>query len=310
MTITEGEVQVTTFAEALKASIGAEDHFEVRDVLITPQDAYDILEQRRLPKERILNGPAVQKYLRDMQAGEFYGRLHTIKFGHNDVPFPIQEMPEDYVVLFDGQHRLRGCVLLGEPITINVMFNVPEHEHAYIDTARARRLYNQLGYMGLAEATTLDPLIGRARAWLAGNRTYRGMVTPTPREAEEAVRNDSSLEDAAKVGKIFYQDQLATQVALAFAYWVIMHESRQDDLEERVVKFFNDLHKGANLSETDPVHVLRERLRKDYAKSRPNMRRTHGQIHMILNAWNHRVEGEEVEFYRVPQTPIPLPRPR
>lgn len=308
-----GLVVTTSFADAMKDSVGRKEFYTVEDVMITPEDARDILALRRLPRERFLTERTVDKYKRDMETGKFYGALHTIKFGLNDHTLPedqfINELADGEPIEYDGQHRLRAIVLTGMPQVMNVMFNVPPEAHGNIDDNRSRKLADQLRFKGEDNAPALERLITRAYAWEQGKRTYSGHVQPTVQESERFVRDDPSLRDAVTVASTFKSDKLATPTALSFLYWVIQHESKQPHLPSRMLEFFTDLHTGANMDEGDPVLVLRDRLREEFHSKEPQLRRTHNQIHMGISSWNHRVKGTKVSFLRVPRTKANLPTP-
>jgi hypothetical protein len=303
----------TSFADAMKDSVGRKEFYTVENVMITPEDARDILAFRRLPRERFLTERTVEKYKRDMETGVFYGPLHTIKFGLNDKSLPedqfIPDLPEGEPIEYDGQHRLRAIVLTGMPQTLTVMFNVPPEAHGNIDDNRVRRMSDQLRFKGEDLAPQLERLINRAHAWNSGKRTYSGHVQPTVQEAERFVADDPSLRDAVTIASTFKADKLATPTALAFLYWVIRHESKQSHLPNRMLEFFTDLHTGANMDEGDPVLVLRDRLREEFHSKEPQLRRTHNQIHMGIASWNHRAKGTKVSFFRVPKVKADLPMP-
>lgn len=308
-----GVVTTSTLADAMKDSVGRKAFYTVEDVLITPEEAREILASRRLPRERFLTERTVEKYKRDMETGTFYGALHTIKFGLNDTSLPedqfVAELGGGEPVLYDGQHRLRAIVLTGMPQAMNVMFNVPPEAHGNIDDNRVRRLSDQLRFKGEDNSPALERLITRAYAWAQGKRTYSGHVQPTVQEAERFVNADPSLRDAVNVAATFKGDKLATPTAMAFLYWVIQHESKQAHLPQRMLEFFTDLHTGANMEEGDPVLVLRDRLREEFHSKEPQLRRTHNQIHMGITAWNHRAKGTKVSFLRVPKVKANLPNP-
>jgi hypothetical protein len=213
-----GLVVTTSFADAMKDSVGRKEFYTVEDVMITPEDARDILALRRLPRERFLTERTVDKYKRDMETGKFYGALHTIKFGRNDHTLPedqfINELADGEPIEYDGQHRLRAIVLTGMPQVMNVMFNVPPEAHGNIDDNRSRKLADQLRFRGEDNAPALERLITRAYAWEQGKRTYSGHVQPTVQESERFVRDDPSLRDAVTVAATFKSDKLATPTAL------------------------------------------------------------------------------------------------
>lgn len=315
MTITSeaGLIQSISFADAMKDSVGRKAFYTVENVLITPEDASEVLANRRLPRERFLTERTVDKYKRDMETGIFYGPLHTIKFGLNDHTLPeeqfIPELSDGEAIEYDGQHRLRAIVLTGMAQTMTVMFNVPPEAHGNIDDNRGRRLSDQLRFKGEDNSPSLERLITRAYAWNQGKRTYSGHVQPTVQEAERFVNDDPSLRDAVTVATTFKSDRLATPTALSFLYWVIQHESKQAHLPARMIEFFQDLHTGANMEEGDPVLVLRDRLRDEFHSKEPQLRRTHNQIHMGITAWNHRAKGTKVSFLRVPRNKANLPTP-
>jgi hypothetical protein len=314
MTTTQGGLAVTTsFAEALKDSVGRKSFYVVEDVVITPDDARMLLAERRLPRERFLTERTVAKYQRDMESGKFYGPLHTFKFGLNDPTLGddqhLPDVADGEAILYDGQHRLKGIVLSGIPQTVTVMFNVPWYAHGNIDDNRVRKLADQLRFQGEEFAPMQERLITRAFAWQQGKRTYSGHVQPTVQEAEQFIKDDPSVRDAVLIASTFRSDKLATPTALSFLYWVIQHESKQVHLPERMVEFFTDLHTGAQMDARDPVLILRDRLKDEFHSKIPQLRRTHNQIHMGIAAWNHRVKGTNVQFFRVPRAKTDLPTP-
>lgn len=293
------------FAEALRqAEASAEPFFEVRNVLITPEDASLILEKHRLMNERTVTAYTWRRYARSMEAGKFFGLLHTFKFGQ---PVYGKEGVEDGTLpLFDGQHRLLAISNTGLPQVVKVMFGVPQEAHPHIDTNRVRQRYIELSYRGYDAPRLLDKLAARAVMIDAGLRSFTGHFQPTIEEVE-AVIAGGQLELAVEIAMRFRGQHLASDTAVGTAVYLILKESRTDSLGTRVTDFFEMLLTGTNLEVDGPIWVLRERLRNDFARRGRVANNTEVHTHFIVTAWNHWVAGSTMNLLRTPSPRQGLP---
>lgn len=294
-----------SFDQALAAaSATSEAFFEVKNVLITPEDATRILDGFRREYERNVTAYTWRRYARSMRAGKFFGLLHTFKFG-----FPVtgdEHLADGTPPLFDGQHRLIAIQSTGLPQVVKLMFNVPQEAHPHIDTNRVRQRYVELRYRGYDDARLLDKLAARAVILNAGLRTFTGHFQPTIEEVEEVIAG-GQIEIAVQFANKFRGEHLASDTAIGTAVILILKESRADHLGERLQDFFDQLKSGAGLEEGGPIWRLRERLRADFARRGRVANNTEVHTHFIITAWNKWVNGETMDLLRTPQPGTGLP---
>lgn len=300
------DVFVQSFAQAFKNSLSKPPMWIERYVLITPEDAGDILEGRRMSLERTPMKYTWVKYATSMDNTQFYGTLHTLKFGNP--AYGDATVADGVEPMYDGQHRLLSIINTRRPQLMHVMFNVPKEAHAHIDTPRVRPQYTSLSFLGYTDAKLLNRLATRACVLKSGRRVFNGHLKPTIEQVMEVI-DAGGVTEAARWAKAFRTSRLANDTAVGTAAYVILSESRADSLGERLDDFFNTLLTGVGLTEDNPIHVLRERLIKDWGKRGKLSENTDRQTHFILMSWTHWVEGTYTQQLRTPDSNAPLPRP-
>lgn len=105
---------------------------------ITPEFARDVM-QKRNTMNRTLNWPRVEKYMRDIHAGDFATINNGIGFYEDGT-------------LADGQHRLSAIAEAGMPCRVFVTFGMEKKDVAAIDEGRPRSNFDVAKLLGI-EAT-------------------------------------------------------------------------------------------------------------------------------------------------------------
>lgn len=288
-------------------------------VLFTKEVAWEVIETRRMARERPVSPAVWGKYARSISNKTFYPQLHTVKFG--PTAYHDGLVKDGVNPIYDGSHRMYGIYNTGIDQIMRVMFNVPAIMHPHIDTPRVRTRYQELGFNGQTDVKLLDTLALRAWHLSQGRRLFRRHMVPTTEEVLALIDIDSGLPEAVNFAKLFTGRKICTPSAAGVAAYTILSESRvikdEKKLAAEVTRFFGDLVSGARLDEKDPVFMLRERLRTDYQVKAGGAsdRNASEQTWLIIRGWNYRQEGKRPERkYQLPSTDkpgtlIPVPQP-
>lgn len=214
--------------------------------------------------------------------------------------------------LFDGQHRLRGCILAGKPFKSYVVRGVAdERAFSTVDAGKQRTIgdiFGMDGWTGALTASAAATLLFLYRENRIGwngpifdrlkkkSQVAAGMTQHIrPRHAvqkEDALRfardNHEALQAAVKFAISHRSKQHFFGSVLAACYFLFAEKARM-----QAEQFFTDLAEGTGLEARDPVWVLRERL----ASLARKKSRTHRWVSMglTIKAWNKRRSGERVQ---------------
>lgn len=201
-------------------------------IIITPEDARIVLEKH--------NGG--NRFLR--QAGSKYIATQ-IRSGEwvEDHPQPICFSTEGQMI--DGQHRMAGIMLSGEPVWASVRFGVKPQLMKYMDTGISRSLGDRVAFV---EDTTVNQIIA-AMIGMRAKMTIKGKPTP-----EQALSIFYKMEDAyiaiasMKISKRKTSNAITN---LAFADYYDRHGNEAVDMYREINK---------NTTDCQPAQALRSFL--------------------------------------------------
>ena len=273
--------------------------------VITPRDAEKMLAT--MIKNRPVSDAKTIEYAIAMEEGKWSVNGETIKLDRNGH-------------LFDGQHRLRACVLAEKPFKTFVARGIEDpNAFATVDVGKNRSHGDILGIAGFsnpahcATAATIIYLFQNGQLDWKGPQGHGARVVRTATSKATAnmrtmptrtvlIQKDVLLEfsksiaeglsSAVRIGNSFKARKLVSPPLMAGVYY-LLREKSFDDAE----KFFYDLGEGIGLTKTDPVYHLRERLIDNKSEGGPLNRWT--IIGLMLKAWNKRRAGEELRYLKV-----------
>lgn len=201
--------------------------------------------------------------------------------------------------LIDGQHRLLAVIEAGVTIRNAVVMDAPDSIFHVVDTNQVRSAADILGIRGdkfpRATAAVANLLyryenglmsFGALRTGIAGDDGKRKALRTALSKAEiMAIVDAHPGIDRSVFATKRVQRLISPSLAATLHYLFAKKDETLADL------FFATLESGANLNETDPVHVLREK----YLESKLNpVRQLRPSIQMALaiKAWNLMREGK------------------
>lgn len=258
-----------TKSEKAKMTGGDSGQRAVR-MVITPEIAHAMLEKNkgnRKPKPAV-----IARYAGAIRRGEWVFNGEAIKFSKSDR-------------LVDGQNRLFAVIDADRAIDTMVVYGVDDDSQTTMDQGTARTLTDALKMMGEERVTILS---GAIRVVYAFEQTGVPVLSRrlTVQEGLKCFKHNKDLRDSAKfTDKFMALGWISAPLTCGLHY--LFSTASQEDADA----FFTKLREGTDLSATNPIYFLRQRLQKAKIKkeSIPNLARTA----MIIKTWNAWMKGEE-----------------
>jgi hypothetical protein len=219
---------------------------------------------------RPLRVTGVEKYARDMKAGNWRRNGETLKIAWNDT-------------ITDGQHRLYACIRADAPFWSIVVTGVDPEAQDTVDTGLPRRLSDQLAIGNEENAVILASVTRWALRWLHGTRSNGGAdnYQPTQTEMLDYLNADPRLRMAAAFAARAKKEFKPVRSPVYAMAWMILHGADWNAAEV----FMERLLDGSDLPRNHPVLALRNRMIN--AKIPPAERLTeHEQLALFVLAWN------------------------
>ena len=190
----------------------------------------------------------------------------------------------------DGQHRLGAVVIANKPISSHVVRGLPVGCFDTIDCGRKRTGGDVLGRHGEKHANALAAGLNALWRYQSGavRKTGRTSRLRNSQMTEFLHRNPGMRESAAAA--VYASAFLPTGVGAACHF---LFSKKDAALAE---KFFEQLVLGEELKRTNPVFVLREKMRENrgVGKKYPQL----DIFAFTIKAWNSLRAGESLKFLR------------
>jgi hypothetical protein len=238
---------------------------------------------------RPLNEAAIDRLVRDMQAGRWRLTHQGIAFDANDV-------------LIDGQHRLWAVVIANVTVPMRVFFNELAANMAAVDTGHIR---SNLDVMDLAgEAGKITSLhLAALRAMSAGTHCTPQRMT-VGEETDLMIKHREAIEFAVEhMGASRFRGvaTATTRAIVARAYYSVDHA--------RLLRFCDILKSGATVDEDEkPVGLLWQLLVSNVhaGKTPPAKRARYGKTERALLAFLRResltlLRANDSELFPLPE---------
>lgn len=257
-------------------------NIKITIVTITPQYAEELLG--RNPRNRILRPRNLANLERAMLNGEWELNGEAIK------------VDTDGFVL-DGQHRLHAVVNTGVSIQTILVEGLPSETQDTMDTGKSRTLADILQIRGEANATALAALIRRVVlverhglpvAFLSSTAGY----VLTNRECLEWFEENQWVRDYVHPGRKVARHSALNGAGAGVLMWYFEMLDTED-----AQHFFARLIDGVNLTERDPIHVLRKAHKTIIDDSRGERNQRYIAA-ITIKAWNAYREGREISMLK------------
>lgn len=277
--------------------------------LITPEIAGQWLAELNT-HNRNMSPARVDGHVLDMKADNWYFIGDTIRFS---------ALPDGTTVLIDGQHRLAAIVKSGTAQHYIVVRGLGLEAQEATDTNKVRTVANTLTLRGKhggrlwADENTVAAIGRRLLLWDgadfvpammlprgAGGGSGGGTMTKQQQLDYIDVHADE-IEEATKVARKAKGGEFNVSITVIGAAWAILARVDRLGADTFIVEnLIQGLHVDA---EKHPARALRRRLtrRDQYAPS-------HGVgFWLILKAWNHWREGDQIDRLQEPRFGWPKP---
>lgn len=245
---------------------------------ITPEMAADLLDRRSY--QRPLRSDRVKEYARRMREGKWRSdNGETIQIDVNGE-------------IGNGQHRLSGVVLYGEPVDFLVVRGVPADAFDSMDQGLGRTPSDLLAKHGF---TNYRPLATACRLLLTfdpSNMRFAGKGIDNQDMLEFAIKHKDRL--TPTMARAVQSKNLMSPGIMGAFYFLIEYFA-----PEEYETFSAGFATGANLPEGSAVLKLREKL-TDLRGQNKRGWLANELLPYIVYAWNHHYEGKSIHSWRVP----------
>jgi hypothetical protein len=214
-------------------------------LVITPEVARNWLEVCNR-KNRPLSPVYRDKLARHLKAGDWKLNGMPIVFSRHGI-------------LLDGQHRLSACAAANIPIEAFVLYGLEPEVMDTIDINKARTAGDIAHLHDIPNANATCALAALLWIYQVHGIQYmsNGACKPTRKDILDLVQRDARIQEVASRvaswGRRFVPGRI-----LALCYYLF---SAQDS--ELCTRFFKEFTDGENLSNDNPVYLLRERMMRN-----------------------------------------------
>lgn len=229
-------------------------------------------------KNRIPSRAKIGRFARMMKGGRWTLNGESLKFSTTGR-------------LLDGQSRLMAIVQAEVPVVLEVRGGLADGAQESMDTGEARAHRHQLEMLGEKYPNEIAAALRLVFFWEKGlvgscghsgsaakditNTTIREMLEKHPRMRES-------------VGRCLNLKSVLPISAAAFFHYVFAIGD-----EKKANLFIERLTTGANLAESSPIYMLRERLTKD--RLEPKKLRKRDKFALVVKAWNAFHSGKPLQ---------------
>jgi len=251
---------------------------------ITPQIAESWLKKSRGTNYRKLDKKRVKIYETAMSRGEWELNGQSI------------QLRGDGTVL-DGQHRLQAIINAGVTIEMLVVFDV-KSDGLHIDRGKPRNVAQHLQYMKVKNATQSAVVARLLLQHETGqwDQHYNCAFTD-----DMIIKSYQDNEDSITDANLIAHKVKWIPRSLCAALSILGSGEYLPSQNDTVVWFWSAFVSGANISNTDPVHHLRERMIAHSTSQ--NRRLPPFMVRMLATlAWNKTCEGVQVKQLKIAMT--------
>jgi hypothetical protein len=242
--------------------LNQDDQLVARVEMVTPERAEQLLALNTI--NRGISGSVVDKYARDMRAGRWRLNGQTIKLTTSGQ-------------LLDGQHRLEAVKKARRAFPAIVVEGVPESCLGSLDVGHKRSLGEILRDRG--EVNTASLASALRWLWMLKHEVILAANTsPTNGEMLELLEENPGIRNGQKYAASL-RDFMGSGITAALHF--VFSEKSVDQADA----FFERLVDGVELTSTNPIYHLRERLIKIRASHRVRTAEAE-RVALAIKAWN------------------------
>lgn len=260
---------------AKKVTIPGSQSITAEVAEVTPQVARQWLAKAKEARNRSISKSRVMKLFRAMQRGEWV-LCQPLLFDSKGR-------------LIDGQHRLLAAIAFGKPVEFIVLRGFEGAKtFGRVDDTQPRRLHHWLQVQGEERPEILAAMIRMAHK----HENQRLAFAPTSSEYVTGPEGVAFLETHGELRRSVLApgviNRLLPHTMCSFLHYLFAQKDRS-----AANVFFIDLVTGEKESPTDPIYLLRERL-----KSNKLALKKMGRVELaalVIKAWNAVREKKKIE---------------
>lgn len=245
--------------------------YDITMELIGPNDAVPYLKKNdhNRPRSETLR----DRYAAAMSEGEWIDCGDSIRFNCDGT-------------LIDGQHRLEAIIKSGVTIPMLVIRGLPKDTFKQIDAGKIRTNGDCLGAAGEMNYNQLAAAI-RWIGVISDRKSWKSMAVSRKKLFRVLDSHPKLRDSAAYVNHVKARQICSSGILTACHYVFAKLDQAMAD------KFLLDLGGGEGLKRTDPVYVLRERLRR--SRTERETLPPDCIAAFVIKAWNATRKGEVIK---------------
>ena len=248
-----------------------------KHTIVTPQEATLWLDTKR-GKNRPISENAVAKYAQEMSAGRWVDNAKGLVFGVSGK-------------LLDGQHRLTACVRVNKPFQTTITWGVPDEYFDTIDDCNTRSLADVLHIKGETGSQLLSA--GLRFLWIYSRgeierRDLRKGVIATKPLLQTTLEKHPKIRQSVKFYSMIKARPGGLLIPAGMAIGLHYLFSLVD--EKKADEFFVRLQSGLELTDDNPIYILRARLISGQREASTKLTQPAMYYYVVLS-WNAYVSG-------------------
>ena len=261
-----------------------------KHTVVTPEEARLWLDTKR-SKNRPISENAVSKYAQQMQQGLWVDNGKGLVFGKSGN-------------LLDGQHRLSASVRVNKSFETTITWGVPDEYFDTIDDCNTRSMADVLHIRGEANPTLLSAGLRFLWLYVRGEIEHkdlrRGQVC-TKQLLQATLEKNPKIRGSVKFYNLLKARPGGLLISAGMAIGLHYLFSLVD--EKKADEFFNRFQSGLELTEDNPVYILRNKLIA--AQKEASTRLTNSAVYYYtVMTWNAYANGTYVKrLVFAPDTP-------
>ena len=244
---------------------------------VTPLEAREWLDTKN-SRNRPISENAVCKYEQEMKDGRWFDNGQPIIFGESKQ-------------LLNGQHRLLASVRSGKSFVTTVTWGVPDEVFDSIDDANSRSLADVLHIKGETCSGLLAAGVRFLWMYATGQietqDLRRGKIATKPLLEATLDKNPKVRSSVKFYGMLKSRPgglMIPAGMAIGLHYLFSLVDEKKAD------EFFTRLHSGLELTDDNPVYILRARLIAGQKEASTKLTRS-AMYYYTVTAWNSYANG-------------------
>lgn len=198
--------------------------------------------------------------------------------------------------LIDGQHRLLAIVKAGMHLEVAIANNVVDEAVQVLDTGRSRTAVDAATIAGLPSSNNLLSAVRCLISIQNGTIEKKREKLPTRVILDWIHNNPRAIESYHTSMVLFGKSHL-----YSLADYLVLHFLFERSDAGLCKRFFEKFTTGLELTATDPVYLLREKMQR-YREGRYEFARAE-RIALAIKAWNWMKSGDKTPMPKLVYSP-------